>query len=81
MKFKNVVYWCSIVAPIYDIACGLFKAIKEIPSDVQKIHANRLYLEQCARFYNETPVEDLEEAEFTENYLKTQKKKGKKKNG
>lgn len=82
MKIKKIMYWCSLVMPIYDILKGVVMAISEIPDDVRKIHANRRVIEEYQRFWNEECYEDMPDEEFQAKYAKEQQlKKGKKKNG
>ena len=78
MSAKKIMYWCSVVLPIFDILKGVVLAISEIPGDVKKIHANRKYLEEYQRFYNEESYEDMTDGEFVSKVNKLNKKKGKK---
>lgn len=77
MKIKKIMYWCSLVMPIYDILKGVVMAISEIPEDVRKIHANRRVIEEYQRFINEECYDEPEGAFVS----KVNKQKGKKKNG
>lgn len=47
MKFKRVLYWLSIVPPIFDIVRGAVKGINE---EVMKYSDNRRYLEELEKF-------------------------------
>jgi hypothetical protein len=79
MSAKKIMYWCSVVLPIFDILKGVVMAIMEIPGDVKKIHENRKYLEEYQRFVNEESYEDMTEGEFVSEVNKiNNKKKGKK---
>lgn len=75
MKIKNVLYWCSIVAPLWDVFFGICKAISEIPDDVRKIHANRLYLKQISDFMYERSFSDMSEEEFEKKYKEVNERK------
>lgn len=47
MKVKKVLYWLSIVPPIFNIVRG---AVKGIAEEVLKYSDNRRYLEELKKF-------------------------------
>lgn len=47
MDIKKIIYWSSIVAPLFDIILGAFNGIKEL---VLRYSDNRRYLEEVKKF-------------------------------
>lgn len=50
MKFKRIIYWISVIPPIFD---ALLKGVKGVYEEVMKYSDNRRYLEELAKFNND----------------------------